>query len=214
MEATLRFLRKIGSKCSNWLLNACLAFAPRNFNQELGRRNAERKGRSGQWLTPEEMAVAEALTKIVIPSEEESPGIDEVGVLGPSAITSLDKMISGCPIKQHFYSRGLLSFDVWAMKEHGSTFPGLPVDQQTSLFRRAQEMNDRWNISSSLIAKVRRRFDALAQIMRGSFDAVMLYRIIRDDSVQIFYTSRVSWVWLDYDGPPMEKGYLNLTPRR
>jgi len=110
MEVTLRCLRKIGSKCSNWLLNACLAFVPRNFNQELGCRNAERKGCSGQWLTPEETAVAEALTKIIISSEEESPGIDEVGVLGPSAITLLDKMISECPIKPHFYSRGLLSY--------------------------------------------------------------------------------------------------------
>jgi hypothetical protein len=43
-----------------------------------------------------------------------------------------------------------------------------------------------------------------------------LYPVIRNDCIQIFYTSQVSWVWLGYDGPPMEKGYSNLiqpTPR-
>lgn len=214
MKATLRYLRTIGIKCFDRLLNACLALALIDFNKELGRRNAGRGGNSLQWLTPEEAVVAEALAKIIVPSEEGSPGIDEVCIFGPSAITSLDKMIKESPGRQHFYSRGLLSFDIWALKEHGCKFGGLSTDQQTTLFRAAQEINDSSQANTSRIAKVWRRFRTLTQTRRGTFYAAALYPMIRHDSLQIFYTSRASWTWLEYDGPPMEKGYSNLTRRR
>ena len=42
------------------------------------------------------------------------------------------------------------------------------------------------------------------------FVAGLLYPHVRSDCFQVFYTSRVSWIWLEYDGPPMEKGYLKL----
>jgi hypothetical protein len=214
MHGLLRHFRTIGTKSFNSLLNACHILTPRDFKEELHRRQAGRQSGSQQWLTSEEAAVAQALVKIVVPSDEESPGIDEVCVLGPSAITSLDKMIKECPERQHSYSRGLLSFDFWALKEHGCKFSELSIDQQTKLFRAAQVLSDHWNANGSLIGKLRRRLGALAEIRRGTFYAAPLYRMIRDDSLQIFYTSRVSWVWLGYDGPPMEKGYLDLSSPR
>jgi hypothetical protein len=211
MEATLRHFRTTGTKSLGRLLNGGLGFILNNFNQELDQRNAQRKENSGQWLRPEEAAVAEALAKIIVPSDEESPGIDEVCFLGPRAISSLDKMIRECTNRQHLYSRGLLSFDIWALREHGCKFVELSTEQQTNLFRGAQEINDSWKVKPALTTRLWRRF---AAIRRGAYYAGLLYPRIREDSLQIFYTSRVSWVWLGYDGPPMERGYSNLTQPR
>lgn len=214
IEAFLRYVKTKGSEGFARLFDVCHVLAPSEFDREIGRRNAERAGNSRQWLTAEEAAVAEALAKIIIPSEEESPGIDEVCVLGPGAITLLDKMIRKCPDRQRAYSRGLLSFDIWAFKEHGCKFPDLSADQQTNLFRAAQEMNDSLNAGISRLDKVWRRLGALAQIRKGTLYAALLYPRIREDSLKIFYTSRVSWIWLAYDGPPMDKGYVSLSRAR
>ena len=215
MDTALRQCRRIGTKVVDRLLNAGLGFTVSDFYQELARRDARRLGSSGQWLTPEESAVAEALAKIIVPSDDESPGIDEVSVLGPDPITSLDKMIRNCSNRQYFYSRGLLSFDIWALREHGYKFVELSANQQTSLFRVAQEINDAWKTKPSLLKKLWRRFGApFAEVRRGTLYAAVLYPMIRDDSLQIFYTSQVSWIWLGYDGPPMEKGYSSLTRPR
>jgi hypothetical protein len=80
---------------------------------------AERLTNGRLWLGPEETVVAEALAKIVVPSEEEAPGIDEVCEIGPSTIDALDAIVRQCPRRQDLYSRGLLSFDIWAVKEQG-----------------------------------------------------------------------------------------------
>ncbi len=214
MEATMRRLRMLGIAAIKRLLDACLALASRGFNKELDLRNSARGGDSLHWLTPEETAVAEALARIIIPSEEGSPGIDEICIFGPSAVALLDKMIGEGPDRQHFYSRGLLSFDIWAVRQHGCKFAGLPAEQQTSLFRAAQELHDSWTAAASPILKAGRRLRAVTQAGKGMYFAAMLYPMIRDDCIQIFYTSRVSWTWLEYDGPPMEKGYANLTQPR
>src|SRR5271154_1129768 len=105
-------------KSLNSLFNTCLARVSRDFTAELSRRDAGRGGNSLNWFTPEEAAVAEALAKIIVPSDENSPGIDEISVLGESAITLLDKMVAESPGSQQFYSQGLLAFDCWARKEY------------------------------------------------------------------------------------------------
>jgi hypothetical protein len=188
--------------------------APSGFKKELRRRDAQRVANARRWLVPEEALIADALAKIVVPSEEESPGIDEVCVLGQDAIDALDEIIRRCPDRRDLYSRGLLSFDVWAFKEHGCNFAELTIDKQTDLFRAAQELNGRLRESQSKIRKLWRRLEALAEMGRGNYYAVLLYPVIRDDSLRIFYTNQVSWIWLGYDGPPMEKGYASLTEPR
>lgn len=211
MEAILRFSKRIGTKVLDRVLNTSLGFLVRDFYQELDRRNAQRSANPGQWLMPEEAAVAEALGKVIIPSDEDSPGFDEVCVLGSSAITSLDKMIRNCADRQHFYSRGLLSFDVWSLRKYRRRFVEISTEQQIDLFREAQEINENRNGNSSVLMKFWRRFGApFTGVRAGTLYAGELYPMIREDCIQIFYTSRVSWVWLEYDGPPMEKGYSDL----
>jgi hypothetical protein len=203
-----------GIKSSNRFFNACLALVSRDFNAEIARRDARRGKNSFQWFTLEEAAVAEALSKIIVPSEQDSPGIDEISILGESAITLLDKIVAESPDRQRFYSHGLLAFDRWALKEQGHRFLELSTDQQTNLFQAAQEKYDHWWAQTSAVAKVQRGLNAIFHAGRGVFHAARLYPMIRGDCLQIFYTSSASWAWLQYDGPPMDEGYCSLTQPR
>ena len=207
-------LRKIGIDCFNFLQNLCLAATTRGVNKELSRRAAKRGGNHLQWFTSEEAAVAQALATVIVPSDEETPGIDEVCVLGPPAIVALDNLVMTSAQRQQLYSRGLLSFDLWALKEHGRKFAEMTKEDQTLLFTNAQRIYEEWTASGSGMMKLRRKFRAVTKSGNGSLFAAQLYQQIRDDCLQVFYTSRVSWTWLDYDGPPMDEGYSSLVRRR
>lgn len=207
-------LRRIGIKCFNLLQDLCLAAATRGMNKELARRNAERGGNNLRWFTPDEVAAVEALARIIVPSDEETPGIDEVGVLGPPAIEVLDSLIAKSANRQLLYSRGLLSLDIWALKERKCKFAEMQKEDQIMLFSAAQRVYEDWTAGAPPIMKAWHRIRAIAQARRGSFFAGQLYPQIRNDCLQVFYTSRVSWVWLEYDGPPMDKGYPSLVKPR
>lgn len=180
------------------------------MKKDLARRDAERKKNETGWFTAEEAAVAEALGRIIVPSDGESPGMDEVGVLGRPAIEQLDTLVLKSEYRQLLYSRGLYSFDIWALKSYGHKFVEIPKEDQTKLFRAAQQIFEENIARTTMTSKVWRRLRAIARVRNGSQFASQLYQLIRNDCLQVFYTSRVSWVWLEYDGPPMDKGYSDL----
>jgi hypothetical protein len=209
----MSYLRRIGIDCFNFLQDTCLAVAGRGMNKELARRDAERDRNTLRWLTPDEAVVAEALARIIVPSDEETPGLNENCVLDVPAIEGLDNLVVTSSSRQNLYSRGLLSFDTWALKQRGCKFAEMPKEDQMMLFRDAQQIYEGWMASGSAILKAWRRLRASTRAGNGSFFAAKLYPQIKDDCLQVFYTSRVSWVWLEYDGPPMDKGYPNLLAR-
>jgi hypothetical protein len=61
-----------------------------------------------------------------------------------------------------------------------------------------------------VIIKAWRRLWAIAHARNGSVFAAKLDKQIRVDCLQVFYTSRVSCVWLDCAGPPMDNGYPSV----
>jgi hypothetical protein len=87
-------------------------------------------------------------------------------------------------------------------------------EDQIMLFSAAQRVYEDWTAGAPPIMKAWHRIRAIAQARRGSLFAGQLYPQIRNDCLQVFYTSRVSWVWLEYDGPPMDKGYPSLVKPR
>jgi len=207
-------LKRIGVSYFNAFHDACVSLASRVINKELARRDAHRGQGTFRWLTPEEAVVAEALATIIVPSDEETPGIDEVDVLGPSAIVVLDNLLTTSSWRQYVYSRGLLSFDLWAIKERGCKFAEMTKKDQLMLFGTAQQSYEDWTAGVPVMVKVWRRLHSIAHVSSGQFFAAQLYPQIRSDCLQVFYTSRVSWIWLEYDGPPMDEGYPHLTARR
>lgn len=197
------------------LFEKCLVVASPGFNGELQRRNGRRaRGNSPGWFIPEEAAVAAALAKLIVPPDEDSPGIDDICPPGQTAVTILDKMVAEHPDKQRDYSRGLLAFDYWALSRRRRGFADLAAEDQASLLCAAQARHDRRPVRSSSVAKLWRAFDILIHARKGIFHAERFYPVIRNDCLQIFYTSSASWAWLRYDGPPMDTGYSSLVRPR
>jgi hypothetical protein len=207
-------LKKPLAYCFDLFMKMCVGLATGRIRKELARRNSQRGGGDFRWFTPEEAAVAEALGRIIVPSDDETPGFDEVCVLDPPAIVSLDKLVATSSHRQEVYSRGLLSFDHWALKERKRKFSELPKEDQTQFFRAALQILDDWPRGRSVFSRVWHRFRTIRQTREGKFYSAQLYSQIRSDCLQVFYTSRVSWTWLEYDGPPMEEGYQSLFERR
>jgi len=210
----MTYLKRLAVDCFDLAQDICLKVSTGGMNRELARRDAQRGGKNLRWLMPEEAVVAEALATIIVPSDEEAPGIEEVCVLGPPAIVALDDLVARSSESQHLYSRGLLAFDIWAQSRHGCKFAEMPTEHQIMLFRAAQHDYERWAAGGSRLKKAWHRLRAISQARNGSYFAAQLYPQIKDDCLRVFYTSRVSWTWLQYDGPPMDKGYSSLaTPR-
>jgi hypothetical protein len=44
-------------------------------------------------FTAGEAVAAEALAKVIVPSDEDTPGLEDVDVFGPAAIALLDKLV-------------------------------------------------------------------------------------------------------------------------
>lgn len=196
------------------LFDKCLALASPGFSNELHSRNTRRAANASQWFVPEEAAVAWALAKIIVPSGDGYPGIADILRPDQSGVALLDRIVADDSYKQTFYACGLLAFDHWALSESGRVFADLSVEHQADLFRAAQKGHDSAAAGTSRTAKLRRAFEALISARKGTFHAERLYPMIRNDCLQIFYTSSVNWAWLQYDGPPMDEGYCSLTQPR
>jgi len=214
LRTSMSSVRRAAIQCFNFLQGVSVTVLARGMNKELVRRDAERGRGKFRWFTPEEAIVMQALGTLIVPSDEESPGIDEVCVLDPPAIVTLDNLIVNSTYRQHLYSRGLLSFDVWAQSWRGEKFADLPKEDQIGLLREAQNAHESRVEKRSLVAKMWNKLQATLQVRSGIIFASQLYPQIRTDCLQVFYTSHVSWVWLEYDGPPMDKGYPNFADRR
>jgi len=135
---------RIGARCFNAFQDAYISLASRAINKELAHRSALRGQGAFRWFVEEEAAVAEALAKIIVPSDENTPGIDEIDVLGPPVIVVLDNLVTTSPERQYVYSRGLLSFDVWAIEERGCKFAAMTTNDQVMLLRSAQQVYEEW----------------------------------------------------------------------
>jgi len=206
-------LKNTGRDFLRRVKESSLSATSRNFDQKLASRDAER-GRGGlRWLTPQEAAVAEALANTIVPSDEDTPGLEDVGVFGPPAIVALDNLVVASPYRQYIYARGLLSFDTWALKKWKCVFASLSKQNQIALLTAAQHVFEGWTAPSTL-KRVSTKMRVIAQAGDGTYFASQLYPVIRDDCLLIFYTNRVSWSWLEYDGPPMDQGYTSLTQPR
>jgi len=214
MQLIARDTRQIWVERFDAFLNFCARLRSMGLERKLARCAAER-GRGGlQWITPREAVVAEALANLIVPADEETPGIEHVCVLGPSTVESLDRLIANSPSRQELYGRGLLAFDLWAQQLGGCAFAALSQADQTRLLQASQDIDEQWTSRGPLVQKAWRRFKIAIRGRGLPFSVGKLFPQLRNDCLQIFYTSRVSWIWLGYDGPPMDEGYPKLAARQ
>ena len=210
----MSYFGSVAKSCFGFLRSLGLAVSAPGMKEELARRDKARGGHGLQWLTPEEAECAEALARVIVPSDEETPGLAEIDVFGPPAAVALDGLISASGYLRYLYARGLFSFDLWARKTHECKFAAMKKEDQVAMFAAAQQIAESLAAGGSKWANVSKKIRATIMAGNGSFFAAKLYPQIRSDCLQIFYTSRVSWTWLGYDGPPMDKGYPSVVEPR
>ena len=189
--------------------------ARRKRASELARRELERPRDGVHWLIPEERALVELLANLIVPSDETSPGAEHLEILGLPATETLDRLVAGSPQRQIIYARGLLALDELAKRNFGSKFVDLSTERQVSLLEFLDRLKQEWSQPTSWInGKITNKLLVFYRKWSGLFQAVDLFPKLVQDVFQAFYTNQVSWIWLDYDGPPMPDGYPGLVNKR
>jgi gluconate 2-dehydrogenase subunit 3-like protein len=187
------------------LLRALTALSWRR-RRALARRDRERPRETGRWFTPGELATVSSLSSLIVPSDENGPGATEADV--PAL---LDRLVAASGPRQRLYARGLLACDEWARHEHGRLFAELPCDDQLALLKWIDRLRADRVRARSLTGKVATKAISLYHTWRCPL--VELFPELLRDVQGAFYTSRISWEWLRYDGPPMPEGYPDLRER-
>ena len=182
--------------------------------KELARRERERPCGGPQWFTADESALVKVLANLIVPSDEASPGAEQMDVLGRSAVGTLDRLVAASQRRQGLYARGLLALDRLAKDEYKSTFVALSQGNQVHLLQFVDRRRQEWSEPISITAKLKSKIAILYHKWSGLFPAAELFPTLVQDVLLAFYTNRVSWAWLDYDGPPMPQGYPNGLDRR
>jgi len=178
--------------------------------KELAERTRERTKDAEHWLTAGERASITAMALVIVPSSDDTPGANEMDVLGAPAADRLDEWIRASPAKQALYTRGLIAFDELARRRGGTSFPDLTSEQQHHLFTLVDAASQRRHRETSLPGKVQKKLELIGTMVTGWAVAVDLFPTLVQDVFTAFYTNEVSWAWLGYDGPPMPEGYTDL----
>jgi hypothetical protein len=189
-----------------------MLLSPGQVRQRM-RRDRTRPGRGRQWFTTEEAALVEALANLIVPSDETTPGAAEMDVLGRSAVEALDELVAGCADRQTVYTRGLLALDRLALDTHGHRFVDVSDEDQIRLLERLDQQQQAWFAPMPIPARAKTKLLMLYHQRSGLSPAVELFPKLVADVLQVFYTNRVSWVWLGYDGPPMRARHVESVER-
>src|SRR2546426_447946 len=190
-----------------------MLLSPFGAARALKRRDQQRRQDGGRWFTAEESALVEILARFIVPSDETGPGADQMGSAGRSAVETLDDLVKSSPPRQRLYARGLLALDRLAKPKGKSRFVELSRDDQLQVLEFVDRLHQTWSAPSSLTTKIKNRVAALYRKWSGAYPAVALFPGLVQDVLRAFYTNRVSWSWLGYDGAPMPEGYPELAPR-
>src|SRR5207302_11129310 len=116
--------------------------------------------------------------------------------------------------RQALYARGFVALDRLAKDHHKSTFVDMSSGGQTKLLQYVDRRHREWAQPISIHTKIKTKLVILYHKWTGLSQIVELFPRLVDDVMQAFYTNRVSWVWLDYDGPPMRAKHSEPPDRR
>jgi hypothetical protein len=185
-------------------------FADQSHTQELARRNQARPRAGARWFTAQEYALVGVLAALIVPSDDMGPGAPEAGVAD-----KLDGLLASSRSVRGLYASGLLAFDELAEHQYGRQFIDLERAEQTRLLNLVDQTYQKTKYAQGSTAdKARRKLTPVyySWPAPGAWDglgaAVDLFPKLVDDVKRTFYTSRVAWDWLGYDGPPFPHGYI------
>ena len=183
---------------------------PPDREQEIAMRNQMRPKDGIHWFVPEEASLLGALTLLIVPSDDDTPGVNEMDVLGSSAVKVIEKMVAGSTERQILYTEGLIVIDEIAIRLFKTRYSELPISKQMDILKILDISDPIRSKSGTTTGKLRKELLLLRHMRNGLFPAIELFSRLVRDVLEAFYTSEVSWVWLGYDGPPMPQGYPDL----
>jgi gluconate 2-dehydrogenase gamma chain len=128
---------------------------------------------SPQFFTPDEYAIVDQLTGIIIPKDE-SPGAREAGVS-----EFVDFMAASDPSIQQSFRDGLRWVNNRSQEEKGTRFAKLPPEQQAALLRTVAYRHD---------------------YLPGQEAGQQFFDLMRRYTVMGYYTSRIGLEELDFPG--------------
>jgi len=197
-------------------LGGFLFLLPARRRSSMKRREAQRPHGEAQWFTPDEADLVHALACVIIPSGEDVPGADDMELMGMSAVRQIDRLVAAGQASRLVYARGLIAVDEMARRTHGRAFTELAGDERTGFVSMIESLQQR-HVDPSRSGLARKTTHALG-MWGGKSAAAALYDVLRSDTLKVFYSSEIAWLWLEYDGPPMPLGYESLeiarSPRR
>ena len=194
-------------------LGGFLFLLPARRRSSMKRREAQRPDGGAQWFTPDEADLVHALACVIIPSSEDVPGAGDMELIGMSAVRLIDRLVAAGQASRLVYARGLIAVDEMARRTHGRTFTELGGDERNDFVSEIESLHRR-HVDPSRSGLARKATHALG-MWRGKSAAGALYDVLRSDTLKVFYSSEIGWLWLGYDGPPMPLGYESLeVPRK
>lgn len=183
--------------------------------EEFARRDRERPHAGERWFTAHEYMLVGVLAALIVPSDDIGPGASDAGVAD-----TLDGWLASSRRLRGLYTSGLLAFNALAEYTYGRQFTELERDEQTHLLHLVDQAYQGTKYTEGSMAnKVRRRLTDVyyswpAPGAWGGLGAAGdLFPQLVEDIQQAFYTSRVAWDWLGYDGPPFLLGDIGSVGR-
>jgi choline dehydrogenase-like flavoprotein len=191
-------------------IESCLLNNSIDMDKESRRRNNERLVNGKYRFLPEEARIIDVLASLIVPSDENTPGTNEMDVMGASAVKALEELVADSQYRQTLYTRGLIALNAVSLRKELREFVDLPNDKQLEILMNMEAGLSARQGAESFRGKLNKKIQVLKQLWRGTYPAIELFPILVRDVKEVFYSSEVSWIWLDYDGPPMPNGYKDL----
>lgn len=189
-----------------------LFLIPARRRSLLKRRAGQRPGGDGRWFAAEEAEVVNSLARLIIPSSDDVPGASDLEIMGKPVLEQIDGRVASRPPSQFFYARGLIAVDEMARQAYGRTFADISEHEKAKLLTTMESLH-RKSVDPSR-SGFRRKLSHALGMWAGASAAADLYEQVVSDTQQVFYSSDIAWLWLEYDGPPMPLGYESLETAR
>jgi hypothetical protein len=166
---------------------------------------AESEMDSSQPLSSKEMLTLECLAAIILPSDSSGPGAVDAGV-----VATIIRSLGTDKGKQSAYKRGLQAIDGLARGRFEKDLEALSPEFQHALVSFIDQADGRIGFDARTIAeRVRRKLSYWYYASLMDVASVLeFWKMLREDVLVQFYSSRIAWDWLGYEGPPFPNGYM------
>lgn len=173
-------------------------------SSEISRLSAGTGAPARAVLSSSEHVLLEHLVGMVLPSDGNGPGALDAGVA-----ERIEAALGENDALQWLYRDGLQAIAEAAQWKYRGEFLSLSHPQQKQLLLYFDQVDGRLaRDAHTLIERGRRKLYHWYYVRGRDMTPVLeFWNRLRDDVFVHFYSSRIAWAWLGYEGPPFPNGY-------